>query len=153
MFTDHFFQKRVQPNPPQLDPLYTHGRTDIQTDGDYIKRVVHGPSGDHTLKSRPSKSFPVRHTSTRTLAVIAVYEGEQTSGEPLHVIVTFARPRNTFRYLSLIDAKAIDLDLQHADRSGRTWITLVSSQLLCNMRIARQTARWSSHEEQGVRSQ
>ncbi len=23
---------------------------DIQTDSDYIKRVVHGPSGDHTLK-------------------------------------------------------------------------------------------------------
>ncbi len=49
MFTDHFFQKRVQ--PPQ-DPLYTYGwRTDIQTDGDYIKRVVHGPPGDHTLKN------------------------------------------------------------------------------------------------------
>ncbi len=27
------------------------GQTDIQTDGDYIKRVVHGPSGDHTLKN------------------------------------------------------------------------------------------------------
>ncbi len=52
MFTDHFFQKLVQASPPpQLDPLYTHGWTDIQTDGDYIKRVVHGPSGDHTLKN------------------------------------------------------------------------------------------------------
>ncbi len=47
MFTDHFFQKRVQ--PPQ-DPLYTYIRTHIQTDGDYIKRVVHGPPGNHTLK-------------------------------------------------------------------------------------------------------
>ncbi len=24
---------------------------DIQTDGDYIKRVIHGPPGDHTLKN------------------------------------------------------------------------------------------------------
>ncbi len=28
-----------------------HIWTDIQTDGDYIKRVVHGPPGDHTLKN------------------------------------------------------------------------------------------------------
>ena len=48
MFTDHFFQKRVQ--PPQ-DPLYTYRRTDIQTDSDYIKCVVHSPPGDHTLKN------------------------------------------------------------------------------------------------------
>ncbi len=54
MFTDHFFQKRVQP-PPQ-DPLYTYGWTHIQTDGDYIKRVVHGPPGDHTLKKEIKKS-------------------------------------------------------------------------------------------------
>ena len=45
MFTDHFFQKRVQPPRPAL-----HIWMDIQTDGDYIKRVVHGPPGDHTLK-------------------------------------------------------------------------------------------------------
>ncbi len=49
MLTDHFSQSRSNP-PPWLDPLYTHGWTDIQTDGDYIKRVVHGLSGDHTLK-------------------------------------------------------------------------------------------------------
>ncbi len=28
-----------------------HTWMDIQTDGDYIKRVVYGPSGDHTLKN------------------------------------------------------------------------------------------------------
>ncbi len=54
--TDHFFQKRVQPPPPGKT-RFTHtdgwadGRTDIQTDGDYTKRVVHGPPGDHTLKN------------------------------------------------------------------------------------------------------
>ncbi len=31
---------------------------DIQTDGDYIKRVVHGPPGDHTLKNFEVKSIP-----------------------------------------------------------------------------------------------
>ena len=36
--------------PPWLDPLYTHGRTDIQTDGDYIKHVAYGPSGATCLK-------------------------------------------------------------------------------------------------------
>ncbi len=51
MFTDHFFQKRVQPPPPKTRFTHTDGRTDIQTDGDYIKRVVHGPPGDHTLKN------------------------------------------------------------------------------------------------------
>ncbi len=30
---------------------HTDGQTDIQTDGDHIKRVVHGPLGDHTLKN------------------------------------------------------------------------------------------------------
>ncbi len=50
MFTDHFFQKRVQP-PPKTRFTHMDGRTDIQTDGDYIKRVVHGPPGDHTLKN------------------------------------------------------------------------------------------------------
>ena len=39
MLTDHFSQSGSNP-PPRLDPLYTHGRTHIQTDGDYIKRVV-----------------------------------------------------------------------------------------------------------------
>ncbi len=41
--TDHFwpfFPKWVQPPTPWLDPLYTYGRTDIQTDSDYTKRVV-----------------------------------------------------------------------------------------------------------------
>ncbi len=37
------------------------GWTDIQTDGDYIKRVVHGPPGDHTLKNGPThSSFTLR---------------------------------------------------------------------------------------------
>ncbi len=36
----------------RLDPLYTQGRMDIQTDGDYIKRVAHGPSGATCLKNK-----------------------------------------------------------------------------------------------------
>ncbi len=54
MLTDHFSQSGGSnpPAPPRLDPLYTYGQTDIQTDSDYIKRVVYGPSGDHTLKKR-----------------------------------------------------------------------------------------------------
>ena len=48
MLTDHFSQSGSNP-PPQLDLLYTHGRTHIQTDGDYIKRVV-TPFGTTRLK-------------------------------------------------------------------------------------------------------
>ncbi len=41
---------KVGPTPPPwLNPLYTHGRTDIQTDGDYTKRVV-TPFGTTRLK-------------------------------------------------------------------------------------------------------
>ncbi len=51
MLTDHFSQSESNPPAFPLDPLYTQGQTHIQTDGDYIKRVVYGPSGDHTLKN------------------------------------------------------------------------------------------------------
>ncbi len=40
------------------------GRTDIKTDGDYIKRVVHGPPGDHTLKNPAPKTRAVPRDST-----------------------------------------------------------------------------------------
>ncbi len=43
-----FFQTWVQPPPPPVRPAL-HIRMDIQTDGDYIRRVVYGPSGDHML--------------------------------------------------------------------------------------------------------
>ncbi len=56
MLTDHFFPKWVHP-PPSQDPFYTYRWTDIQTDGDYIKRVVHGPPGDHTLKNAGVDDF------------------------------------------------------------------------------------------------
>ncbi len=48
-----FFSK-AGPTPPPRPALHIQtadGRTYIQTDGDYIKRVVHGPPGDHTLKN------------------------------------------------------------------------------------------------------
>ncbi len=52
MLTDHFSQSRSNPIPPSKTHFtHTDGWTDIQTDGDYIKRVVHGPPGDHTLKN------------------------------------------------------------------------------------------------------
>ncbi len=50
MLTDHFSKSGSNsPPPPWLDPLYTYGRTDIQTDGDYTKRVV-TPFGTTRLK-------------------------------------------------------------------------------------------------------
>ncbi len=64
MFTDHFFQKQVQPPNPRLDLLYTYRQTDIQTDGDYIKRVVHGPPGDHTLNKK-ERLFRQRGASSK----------------------------------------------------------------------------------------
>ncbi len=51
--------------PPPPDPFYTYIRTHIQTDGDYIKRVVHGPSGDHTLKN--INAFSLRSSRRHSL--------------------------------------------------------------------------------------
>ncbi len=65
--TDHFwpfFPKWVQPPPPPPLSPTLHTQTDgyIQTVGDYIKRVVYGPSGDHTLKNPGSKTTSIEHT-------------------------------------------------------------------------------------------
>ena len=49
MLTDHFPKSGSNPPLPLLDPLYTYGRTDIQSDGDYITRVV-TPFGTTRLK-------------------------------------------------------------------------------------------------------
>ncbi len=52
MLTDHFSQSGS--THPPLPRTALHIRTDTHTDWwwYYIKRVVHGPSGDHTLKNR-----------------------------------------------------------------------------------------------------
>ncbi len=41
---------------------------DIQTDGDYIKRVVHGPPGDHTLKNWNNANFLLLHSDKNPLS-------------------------------------------------------------------------------------
>ncbi len=51
MLTDHFSQSGSNPPPGKTRFTHMNRRMDIQTDGDYIKRVVHGPPGDHTLKN------------------------------------------------------------------------------------------------------
>ncbi len=55
---------------------HTDGQTDIQTDGDYIKRVVHGPPGDHTLKNSCHAKVTCTRQSWKHLTTLKKYPKE-----------------------------------------------------------------------------
>ncbi len=68
------------PTPPLVRPalhIWMDGWTDIQTDGDYIKHVVHGPPGDHMLKKTRIMGDILVEKSIFWVCVVLLHSGQK----------------------------------------------------------------------------